>query len=672
MGVLVPGSSTWFDTLPAALAAMLLLFVPGAVALFLLGLRPLAALAVAPVVSTGLVAATGVLLPFVHIRWGVGPLLVATAVLWLVCAGLRALLQPDPTSDRTRGAGVDVSRYALGAVLLAFVVVLVSVLPEQGSPESFPQNPDTVFHLADVQWMLRNGTISSLQAGQFQIPSWSGFYPAAFHGLTATVSLLTGASAAVASTAFVLVVVGVVWPLGCVVLALTVLGNRPGVALATGLTSVAFGAYPYLLMGYGVLWPLVLGMALVPASLAVVVGLVDGPTGHPYVVAGRGRCALLLVVAVGALTLAHPNALLTFGLLAGLALGQWVVTTAWGLRTTRRGLAVGLVVGSLVAAALAVGAVVVLRSPSMFDIGRLGPGLSADRVWSYVLLFAADGVAVLPVLAALVGLGCVAVALRHRNAAWCVVALGVSLTFLWFNIAVDDRSVRALTWPWYNDTPRIQAIAVLPAVLIASAALLWIADLVIAVLRRSLPAHGLREHEGWASGAAVLVLGLVTLVHVSAHQQVLRPYFHPTAARSWVSDGELRALRELSTSLPDDAVVAANPWTGATYLYVVSGRRLLVPTEKTNYPGDVALLSLRLRDVGTDSAVCAAAARHHVEWAITGGQPAHPVTAKVLSAYRGVDGIRSSSAWRPVRTEGPYTLYRRSSCAGLSAAAGGP
>ena len=130
-----------------------------------------------------------------------------------------------------------------------------------------------------------------------------------------------------------------------------------------------------------------------------------------------------------------------------------------------------------------------------------------------------------------------------------------------------------------------------------------------------------------------------------------------------MTDGELRALRVLSRSLPQDAVVAANPWNGGTYLYVVSGRRLLVPTEKTNYPGDVALLSLHLDDVGTDPAVCAAARRQHVEWALTGGEPAHPVTAVVLAQYRGVDEVGYSTAWRPVRTAGPYTLYQRTSCA---------
>ena len=146
-----------------------------------------------------------------------------------------------------------------------------------------------------------------------------------------------------------------------------------------------------------------------------------------------------------------------------------------------------------------------------------------------------------------------------------------------------------------------------------------------------------------------------------ARRDVLTRYFQPSDEQSWASDTELRALRSLSTSIPTDAVVAANPWTGATYLYVVSGRRLLVPTEKTNYAGDVALLSARLDEVGDDPEVCAAAQRQRVEWAITGGRPASDRDSAV-SPFEGVDAIGDSAAWQKVRTEEPYTLYRRVAC----------
>ena len=657
MGVLVPGTSTWADAVPVVAAGLLLLFLPGTVALLLLRVRLLAAVALGPVVSTALVAGTGVLLPFVHVRWGVVPLALATLVVWGLCSALGAVLSPDDRDPTPRA----VAWAALVGVAIALVVVLASVLPEQASPEAFPQHPDTIYHLADAQWMLQSGTISSLQAGQFQTPSWSGFYPSAFHGMTATLSLLTGASVVVSTSAFVLVVVGIVWPLGCIVLAVTLLGPRPGVALAAGLTSVAFTAYPYQLMGYGVLWPNVLGQALVPASLAAFVAVLGVQSTPPYAVAGRHRATLVVLVAVVAIVLAHPNAFIAFGLFAALALGGRVVRAAWAVWRRRPWLAAGLVTGVALAVVLALGAVRLVQSESMFDTGRMGPGRNAGRVWDYVLLFAADGIQVLPILTALVLLGGVALVLRHPGARWCVTAVVAALVLLWLNIAVDNDLVRTVTWLWYNDTPRIQTLVVVPAVVASAAALVWLADLVV----RRVPAHvrgAVARREAMAA-VLVVVLGAPTLVYVAAHQQVLRTYFDPTPERSWVTDGELRALRVLSRSLPQDAVVAANPWNGGTYLYVVSGRRLLVPTEKTNYPGDVALLSLHLDDVGTDPAVCAAARRQHVEWALTGGEPAHPVTAVVLAQYRGVDDVGDSSAWRPVRTAGPYTLYQRTSCA---------
>jgi hypothetical protein len=162
-----------------------------------------------------------------------------------------------------------------------------------------------------------------------------------------------------------------------------------------------------------------------------------------------------------------------------------------------------------------------------------------------------------------------------------------------------------------------------------------------------------------------VALGIMLLdagAQSGAHRHILHRYFHPQAADSWVSGPDLQALRRLSTHLPEDAVVAANPWNGGTYLYVVSGRQLLIPTEKTNTSGDRQLLAAGLDRAGTDPKVCEAATRQGVSYAITGGLPFSWAGNRVAQ-YAGIDRVGSSPAWREVTSAAPYTLYEMVGCA---------
>jgi hypothetical protein len=139
-------------------------------------------------------------------------------------------------------------------------------------------------------------------------------------------------------------------------------------------------------------------------------------------------------------------------------------------------------------------------------------------------------------------------------------------------------------------------------------------------------------------------------------------YWHPSVYRSWASAGELAALRELARHIGPDDVTAANPWNGATYLYLVSGRQLLIPSEKVRGVDERPLLADRLDEVGTDPAVCAAARREPLRFAITGGRP-FSSGGTDWKTYPGIDAVPRSPAFTRVATAGPYTLWRLTACA---------
>ncbi|GAA3717738.1 hypothetical protein GCM10022399_37870 [Terrabacter ginsenosidimutans] len=668
--MLLPGTTGWTDTISVFLTATALVVLPGLAAGLLLRLRPLAALGLAPVLSTTCLSVSAAVASLLGVRWGVGPLLLGTVVMGAVAAGVGALVPRVAASlsarggwwgrwqERAPGPRFDSVWWStVASVVLVLVIVLVTIRTELRTPEVLPQGPDTIFHVAAPQWGLENGTLSSFEIGRFNSPTWSGFYPAAFYAFTGTISLLSGASVVVSSSVFVVVLVGVVWPLGCILLALALLGRRVVVVLSAALLSVAFTTFPYLLMGFGVLWPNLLGQAILPAALAALAG-VFRPLGRPrYAVADPLRSLLVLVAAVPGVVMAHPNAFVTLCLCGGLlvlgrVIGLAVRQPSWPRRAA-------VLAAALLAVTAAAAASVAVRSASMFATGAAGPEREPGPALEDLLGFAPRHTRPLHVLAVVVGIGVVVLLWRHRGARWVVPALVTTLALFWLNIAVDSDVVRWFTWPWYNNAVRLHTAAILPAVLAATAGLVAVADLV---------AHAATRRWGATRGVALgacVALGILVLdagTQLGAHRHILHRYFHPQPADSWASAAELRSLNELATRLPPKAVVAANPWNGGTYLYVVSGRKLLVPTEKTNTPGDRQLLAASLDRVDTDPQVCAAAMRQQVTYAITGGQPFSWAGNRV-EQYAGIDDVGSSPGWRRVAAAAPYTLYERVGCA---------
>lgn len=682
--MLTPGTTSWAGAIPVVIVAALLLFVPGTVTGLILRLRPLAALTLGPVLSTSCLSLAGIVAPMLRLQWGVGPLVGAVLVMWGITWLVRPLLPvrqgPASASESTERATNKpplsphgwwlrlVARLDTGAwatllgVGVAQVAVAVALVHSSGSPEAFPQHPDTIFHLGAAQWMLQHGDISALHAAGFITTSGTGFYPAAaFHGFTATIALLTGTPVVVATSAFVLVVTGLAWPLGCIALAQTQLGRRTVVVLAAAITSIAFTGFPYFLFGYGVLWPNLFGQSLLPSCLAALVATLGSPASRPYLLARRPIALVLIVVALPGLTLAHPNALISLGVFASLFFVGAVFGRAWQVRA-RPWHAAGLVSAAGLAIALVAAAATVVRPASMVNTGSAGPEATGQQALEELLLFAPRAAKPLPLLAAVVGIGVLALIIRHRGARWVVSGLVIMLGLFWLNVAVDNEAVRYLTWPWYNASIRIQAVAILPATIAATAGLVAIADLLALPLRRFAQAD--------VASAQLITGGLVIITFVGAtrlytypHRRIITQFFHPTNDDAWwAKPSELEALYRIGTRLPAHAVVAANPWNGGTYLYIVSGRRLLIPTEKATSPGDRELLARKLNRVGTDPAVCAAARRQQVDWAITGGTPFWWAN-KRSNDYPGIDSVGTSSAWQKVMTEPPYTLYKRVSCA---------
>ncbi len=669
--MLTPGSYEWSDALLPAIVAMVLLLLPGFVPLTLLGLRPTVAAAAAPALSTGIVVLAGSAAAAANRPWTAAMLVFGITVVWLVAGGawfaLRAARgrrrpRTDPGATPAAGrppSGVDGPPWAtatallLGTIAAALIVGFV-LTGSADSPEEFPQHPDTIFHLGVTQWMAENQDISYQHGTTFARGPVTSGYPIGLHSMAASVALFTDTPAVVAISAVVLVTAGVIWPFSMAVVARITFGGAAAAALGA-VTSVLFIAFPFMLMGFGVLWANLYGQALLPGVLAIGLAVTAGLAPNLGSTDPVLRSLLAAAVCLPGLALAHPQAVITGAVFVAVAA---LVAAARRLRAPRttpwRRLPMAFISSAMV---LGVAASFLVVPGSMRATGAPGPEMSVHDALVDVMGFAPRVATPAYLLGLTVLVGCVAIVLWFRPALWILLSLTLLVTAYFLNAAVDTPTARLLTWPWYNNAIRLAAVGVLPAALTATAAILGPARLL-----------GRHRSPGWAwegamAAAVVAALVIPQSAWVGRDVKWLRPYFHPGVARSWANPEELAALHALAAQLPDDVVVAADPWKGGTYMYVVGGTTMLWPTEKANSTADLRLLGLRLDQVGDDPQICRMARAQGVTHALTGGVPFLWGGSRSRRQFVGVDGVATSPAWREVAAAGPYRLFEMVACA---------
>lgn len=642
--------------LPVALT-LALFAVLGIPLALVVGLRGFWVIGAAPAFAVTLIAGTAVVASWIHVPWSALPVVVVTAVVGSVIVLVRLRFAGH---EQSLSSAPSASIVAL-VIAVAGAVVLVAwrVLEIVQAPGNISQSFDNIFHLNGVRYILRESDASSLQLGRMTSPDGSlPFYPAAWHAVVSLVVQLSGASIPVAVNAVVLVVAAVVWPLSAVLLARTMFGTRPAYTVMAAVAAIGVPAFPFLLMDYGVLYPLQMSLALLPVSIAAafrVFGLsrVVRPAGLPWWI-------LVLFGAVVGMTLAHPG-----GFVAWLALTVPMVATAF-LRAGRGAVSVRrrvmLALGFL--AYLAIGAVLVkiLRPPAeargwptQMSVGEAVWQALSLSMW-YLLPAA--------VIAALTLAGAVlAVVSRQPRALVAVAMYAIAAALFVVVAALPYPSIRdALTGSWYNNLPRLAAILVVAAVPLAAygAGRSWY------LLRdRFAPSTDTGSRGGllWMAGGTVVAIALAVVAQlagpVSRAVDWAAPSYRLDDASTLLTIDEYTLLQRLPAEVPADAVIAGSPWTGTSLAFAISDRRVLMPHTLMYISDEMATINDHLDVARRGDATCAALADLGVDYVLDfGRQEVHPG----YHAFPGLENLATSSSVQLVDEQGAARLYRIVAC----------
>ncbi|MCK6211766.1 hypothetical protein KZX45_14545 [Georgenia sp. EYE_87] len=669
---------TWTQTLPVALAALAVLYIPGALVLRALPARGLVALAGAPAVTFGALGAVAIGLSAVGVPWS--PLSVGLVLVALLAVGVavtwKMRTREAPAEDGGRWWAVAVA----GSAAVGFLVQALPLKAGMIHPGALLQAWDAPFHYSAIEIVRDFGDASPFGGLDplYGDSAQSVFYPSLWH---AVAGLLPGPAVLVANV-MLFVALGT-WMLGVAALARVCFPSLPAVAVVAPLVAGASTAYPSVMIRMSQ-YPLTVAVALVPGVLALVAHVVLGRRSSRRARGGLARPATILVLlglAALGLFAVHTSALVAVAFaLAPLVLLQ-VATVVRSLARAGRGVAAAAVAaGSVAVAAAAVWSVLSterLRSMMGFERDVTAVGASVRNALLMDSFGPADPLVNLP-LAVAGGIGLV-VALTRRSSRWLALAWALFLA-VYVVAYLPAGPWKLLSAFWYNEGSRVQAVADTLWAPLVAVGVCFVGSLLVYLVpgrARTAPRRARTAQGGWravTAGVLAVVLGIGCFLVSGGFraeeksQFWIAPYFVPDAMAArgaYASDEEVAMLWRLRQTLPADAVVVGDPFNGAAFVPAVTGRRAVPPhvSGGSARAADAQYLLQHFRDVGEDPAVCAAIGRLGVTHVYLDA----PITIygwDLAQSNPGMYGV-DTAGFERVDAGGTASVWKITSCGGF-------
>lgn len=652
---------TWFQTVPTFLAAVLVIFVPGAILARALGARGLTWLAVAAPLSVSLAVLGPIAANIVKIHWN--PLVLAALTLSVSAFawGIRSLVkmrEARSAKSPWSGSSTGILIATLGGLLFGATVITVRFMQMFVAPGNISQTYDNVYHLSAVRAILESGNGSVFAVGSMVQNGPSGVYPFAWHNLVALTTQITNVPIPVAVNSVNMVIGALVWTVSSMYLTSRVAGTRPAILWMTGVMAGAFGAFPYLAVDWGVLYPNFLAIALLPTFMGLVADVLKISVAPR---AGILQGSLILAIGAPGLALAHPNILM--------ALAAFVVPMAlfWMIRCLihhREGKLSLRFVGIAAVGLVAYLVVFVLAwdriRPSV--AGSSWPPTQTIPVALREVLATSPLHITLswPVLILTV-IGLVAVCVRPRQ----IWVLGVYLVGAIFFVVVSSFPAEplrhAITGVFFNDSNRPAALLPVIALPLVAIGSVWVYDIVLAGIPKSIlaikPVSMGILMVATLAGAGIGIAAQNNQISAIAAKTTIDYTYSPKSML--LSPDELTLLRRAVGIIPKDATVIAQPATGASLFYALEGRKVILPAISSLQSPPVRTLLAHLPELDSNPAVCEAVRDLDSFYVFDFGSRQ---VSNLGMPFPSSEALANTVGLTLIDEEGPAKLYRIDGC----------
>lgn len=648
----------WLDHTGVALAAFMWMLGPGLLFGLAAKLRGLALFGFAPVASTALLAVSALAFPVIGVAWSPATAAAAIAVLVLVAWGLRVGLSPS-TAKRERTEAISARWIVPAGIAIGAVLSTLRLTIYIGAPDSPSQTNDGVFHLNALRYILDTGSASSLDlTGMLGI---SSFYPAAWHALASLVAMTTGGDVVVAANVTSIVIGGLVWTVGLAWFTFVATrGDRLAAAAAAAL-SAAVASFPLLLIQWGVLYPSLLAVAVLPGALALVIGIPDVVRQSRTPARDLTWRILLTAVGLSAIALAQPAMLLVWAIVAA-SFGLWAGIRRWssvGVGGRALMVAVAFVCLTVIGAAWGVFG---WLTTSVWPASRGRVEAMLDIVGNGFVGFpAAWGVSILMVFG-------IFNAVRVSYLRWLATSWAVLAVLYYVVAAVGNPLVRSIVAPFYADPYRIAAVLPLVVLPLAGVGLSRIvawaqARMGVTSSAGQRVASGTLA-SGWALSclAALGVISIVTAPIVSWRDVWTditdRVTWYEISDSTYLTSDERDLLDRLPELVPGELIVG-NPSTGMALGYALANQSMYPLSWQPPQTEAYGVLASSLNMVSSDPLVCPAVDSIGARYVIDFGPGDADYGRYVLPGFTGFEG---SDGFELVDRQGQAALWRITAC----------
>jgi hypothetical protein len=627
----------WLSLTPDFVVALVYLFVPGLLVARTLGLRGIFLLAAAPALSVAIAGGSAVLAQLVGLRWNMVSAGLGTLLAIAAAVAVTRLLPQLGRQPQVRPTDPDAT-FTFFCAGAAAALVSSRLMWAIGSPQAIAQTHDNLFHLNAVRYIVESGRGSSLTLGWLGTRPGLHYYPAAWHDFVSLVITSTNASLPAGINITNVVVAAVVWPLGCMALAVSAAGRRQLSVAIGALLATAFSIYPYFLFNFGVIYPWLLAVSVTPVILALIIGSVRAEPSLP-----RDPAILVAVLAYLGLFVVHPG--VAVPLLA--LIGAVLIPAAGGLIRRRRLVGISCVAAYCL---ITTSAWIFLRPARVTNWDSVG-SVAVGVLQALLLAPLGD----IPAVLALTLWICLVAAIRDQRLRWTLPLFAVVVLL---EGVTQWSSHPTLKWilagVWYGDPFR-------PATLLPVAAI----PVMVVGLSKVWDRYRSRTRGADSLGARI-VLPLMIIVFVGGlvadpgMLTTLRQVHRGTAVddhSALLTRSELTLLKRLPGQVPSGTAVAGNPATGTSLAYALEDVRVVEPFNGLpDGPAGKKVMD-SLDSMTTDPSVCPAVRMLNVGYVLD-------FSGRRIDAYQplGLRDLTPSRGFALVDQEGRSRLFKVTGC----------
>lgn len=569
---------------------------------------------------------------------------------------------------------------------MVFIIAAYVFCNTLSSPDCYFQGWDNVTHLATIRTFVRSGNYSPL-ANSFYLTvdispevSGAGFYPSAWHELAAMLVSAMGIPVTEAANCVIIVSIAAIYPCSSFALMQSLGLMDRWRAPFYAVICLGIPAFPWDMISYGPLYPNLLGFALMPSCLALMLTYIKG-WGLVSHKTACGHITLLMLAAI-ALGLSHPGSVFALGTISAPLLIA-TVSAKTGQFCRKKGLPHYLF-GALTLLAICLVWCACYKSSFVSSIAGVDwPSISSLKKAIASALFL--GVTTHPfqfIIPTLSFVGCFAAA-RNSGRRWIIASWLIAVTLYSIDAGTDLPIKHLLTSFWYTDYHRTGSMVAITAAILASMGVEYLFTRLSSIdEERTEGANAAAAHLAATGMATLFFACLVFLPSLKTGSQdtITTPFGYQINELSLMYDQNLIYYDVLSPEeesfcksieqIVGDGLILNEPQDGSTFAYSVYGLNVYYRIPRTpsedSETEESKLIRLSLSEYATNESVRQAVDNLGAKYVLQldagdgdGTESRIYYNTYSDSAWAGIDSITpDTKGFTLVKSEGDMRLYK--------------